>query len=316
VLFAATADEEAGGWQGAGWLVEHRPEWLRAAAALNECGGVSVEIGGRRFYAIGVGEKGFSVYRIVVHGTWGHGSMPRPDNAAVRAAAIATALAVPEPARPTAVMERSIALVAAELGGAAAGRVRRVVDPDPAVAEAAIDDMCDAMYARATRALLRDTISPNMIAAGVKYNVIPGVAEVTVDCRTLPGTTEPQMRDVVRRRIRERLGDEVADACEIELVITAPAVESSTDEPLYAILESTLRDHDPDGIPMPVMVPFATDAKHTARLGVLTFGFSPLKLAPDERFLERFHGVDERVSLDALRFGLPVLYDVVRRFCG
>jgi acetylornithine deacetylase/succinyl-diaminopimelate desuccinylase-like protein len=112
------------------------------------------------------------------------------------------------------------------------------------------------------------------------------------------------------------VGDEVADACEIELVITAPAVESSTDEPLYAILESALRDHDPDGIPMPVMVPFATDAKHTARLGVPTFGFSPLKLAPDERFLERFHGIDERVSLDALRFGLPVLYDVVRRFCG
>ncbi len=64
------------------------------------------------------------------------------------------------------------------------------------------------------------------------------------------------------------------------------------------------------------MVPFATDAKHTAKLGVPTYGFSPLQLDPAERFLERFHGVDERVSLDALRFGLPVLYDVVRRFCG
>ena len=78
----------------------------------------------------------------------------------------------------------------------------------------------------------------------------------------------------------------------------------------------TIRDHDPDGIPLPVMAPFATDAKHTDALGTPTYGFSPLRLDPDERFLERFHGVDERVSVDALRWGLPVLYDVVRRFCG
>ena len=77
-----------------------------------------------------------------------------------------------------------------------------------------------------------------------------------------------------------------------------------------------MREHDPDGVPVPVMVPFATDAKHTVRLDVPTYGFSPLRLDPGERFLERFHGVDERVGVDALRWGLPVLYDVVRRFCG
>jgi acetylornithine deacetylase/succinyl-diaminopimelate desuccinylase-like protein len=99
-------------------------------------------------------------------------------------------------------------------------------------------------------------------------------------------------------------------------VLVAPAVEASLDTDLYRTMEATLRDHDPDGIPVPVMVPFATDAKHTVRLGVPTYGFSPLQLAPEERFLERFHGEDERVGLAALRFGLPVLYDVVRRFCG
>jgi acetylornithine deacetylase/succinyl-diaminopimelate desuccinylase-like protein len=85
---------------------------------------------------------------------------------------------------------------------------------------------------------------------------------------------------------------------------------------LYDLLAATIREHDPEGIPIPGMVPFATDAKHTARLGVPTYGFSPLRLEPDERFLERFHGIDERVGLDALRWGLPVLYDVVTRFCG
>jgi acetylornithine deacetylase/succinyl-diaminopimelate desuccinylase-like protein len=89
------------------------------------------------------------------------------------------------------------------------------------------------------------------------------------------------------------------------------------DTPLYRIMADTLRDHDPEAVPVPAMAPFSTDAKSTSlRLGVPTYGFSPLKLDPAERFLERFHGIDERVGLDALRWGLPVLYDVVRRFCG
>jgi acetylornithine deacetylase/succinyl-diaminopimelate desuccinylase-like protein len=145
----------------------------------------------------------------------------------------------------------------------------------------------------------------------VKYNVIPGEAEIVIDCRVLPGTSPEAMH----ADVKARLGD-LTDRCEIERVIGAPPVEASTDTPLYRLLERTIRDHDPDGVPLPVMMPFATDAKHTAKLGVPTYGFSPLRLAPDERFLERFHGVDERVGLDALRWGLPVLYDVVRRYCG
>ena len=101
-----------------------------------------------------------------------------------------------------------------------------------------------------------------------------------------------------------------------EPLVGGEPVESAADGPLWDILVATLRDHDPDAIPLPVMAPFATDAKHTATVGTPTYGFSPLRLDPDERFLERFHGVDERVSIDALRWGLPVLYDVVRRFCS
>jgi len=114
VLFAATADEEAGGHAGAGWLAAHRPETLRAAGALNECGGVSIELAGRRLYPIQVAEKGFAVYRISVRGTWGHGSMPRDDNAAVRAAHAVTRLATPGEPRLTGPMERLFA----ELGEA------------------------------------------------------------------------------------------------------------------------------------------------------------------------------------------------------
>jgi acetylornithine deacetylase/succinyl-diaminopimelate desuccinylase-like protein len=312
VLFASTADEEAGGLQGAAWVVEHRPEWLRSAGALNEAGGFSVEFAGRRFYPIQVAEKGYANYRITVHGTWGHASVPRPDNAAVRAAAIVARLAVPGPPRATPVVTTLFEAIATHLDEPTRHLIRRILDPDPATSASALAHLCEPMYALTAAALLRDTISPDVVHAGIKYNVIPGVAGIEIDCRTLPGTDEAAMR----QQVRERIGEELWSHCEVEPFLVGPSVEAPADTELYAVMESTLRDHDPEGIPVPAMTPFATDAKHTMKLGIETYGFSPLRLDPAERFVERFHGVDERVSLEALRFGLPVLYDVVRRFCG
>jgi acetylornithine deacetylase/succinyl-diaminopimelate desuccinylase-like protein len=314
VLFTSAADEEAGSTDGARWLAAHRPEWLQAAGAVNECGGVSVTVAGRRLYPIQVAEKGFVPYRIHVSGTWGHGSMPRDDNAAVRAARIVERLAAPGPIRMTPVMARFLEAAAAVLPGDAATVLRRIADAElePEATDRAIDELCEPMYARALRAMIRDTLSPNVLEAGVKYNVIPGDAIVEVDCRILPGTTERDMLAEVERRI----GKDVLPACRIERLAFGEPVESPAEGPLWDTLVATLIDHDPDGIPLPVMAPFATDAKATSIVGTPTYGFSPFRLEPDERFLERFHGVDERISLDALRFGLPVLYDVVRRFCG
>jgi acetylornithine deacetylase/succinyl-diaminopimelate desuccinylase-like protein len=311
VLFTCTADEEAGGDAGAKWVARERPEWLRAAGAVNECGGVSVTVAGKRFYPIQVAEKGFAPYRIHVTGTWGHGSMPRADNAAVMAARIVERLATPGPVHVTQVMARFLDTVAAELPPRVAAVLRAMAAGDRD-AETALDDACDPMYARTVRALIRDTLSPDVIHAGVKYNVIPGDAVIEVDCRVLPGTTEAEIRAEVERRI----GPDLLPACDIQLLTWGAPVEEPAEGPLWDILVATLRDHDPDAIPVPVMAPWGTDAKSTAPMGVPTFGYSPLRLDPDERFLERFHGVDERVSVEALRFGLPVLYDVVRRFCG
>ena len=315
VLFTCTADEEAGGTAGAKWIVDERPDWLRAAGAVNECGGVTVTVAGRRLYPIQVAEKGYAAYRIAVRGTWGHGSMPRPDNAAVLAAEVVARLSAPEPARVTPVMARFLEQAAAVMPTSTAVILRGLASDDPAASASAATAMqaaCDPMYARALSALLRDTISPDVIHAGIKYNVIPGDAMVEVDCRILPGTTEPQMRQV----LVDRLGLDLASACDIELFVFGAPVEAPADGELFDLLVSTILEHDPEAIPLPAMVPFATDAKQTQRLGVPTYGFSPLRLDPDERFLELFHGVDERVSIEALRWGLPVLYDVVRRFCG
>lgn len=324
VLFASTADEEAGGLAGAGWLAMEHPEDLRAAAAINEAGGVAVEVGGgRRIYPIQVAEKGTTTYRLTFHGTWGHGSMPRHDNALVLAAEAVVRLSTPWPVRLTDVTRRFLdgAVEAAAAGPAAANPddpivriLRGLASGDPRASAKALEAVCSPVYARALDAMLRDTLSANVLHAGVKFNVIPGQAVLEIDCRRLPGTTEPDME----ARIRERLGPDLAATARIELLIGNDAVVSPWEDPagLYPILEAVVREHDPDGVPLPVMAPFSTDAKHLQDLGVPTFGFSPLRQPPGETYLDRYHGIDERVSLDGLRWGLPVLYDAVRRFCG
>jgi acetylornithine deacetylase/succinyl-diaminopimelate desuccinylase-like protein len=171
--------------------------------------------------------------------------------------------------------------------------------------------MCDEGYARILRSVMRDTMSPDVLHAGVRHNVIPGEATIEVDCRTLPGTSEGG----VREELVARLGD-LAPRCTIDHLLSAPPVEAPAEGDVYELLAATVRDHDPDGVPVPMIVPFASDAKHLMRLGVPAYGFSPLRLDPEDRFLQLFHATDERIGLDALRWGLPVLYDVVVRFCG
>jgi acetylornithine deacetylase/succinyl-diaminopimelate desuccinylase-like protein len=316
VLFASTADEEAGGVAGAGWLASEHPEHLTAAAAINEAGGVAVYAGSRRLYPIQVAEKGTTSYRLTFHGTWGHGSMPRPDNAVVLAAQAIERIAVPSPARMTEVTRAFLdgAIAATRESDPAIARLlQAVASGGPNASALALAGVCLPIYARALDAMLRDTISPNVVHGGVKFNVIPGAATLEIDCRRLPGTSEADLE----ARIRERLGPELASVTDIELMVASEALVAPFDDAagLYPILEAAIRAADPDGVPLPVMAPFGTDAKYLLELGTPVFGFSPLRQPPDETYLERWHGVDERVSVEGLRWGLPVLYDAVRRFC-
>ena len=317
VLFASTADEEAGGLAGAGWLAAEHPEHLRAAAAINEAGGVAVDVRGRRLYPIQVAEKGITTYRLTFRGTWGHGSMPRRDNAIVLAAEAVVRLSRPERTRLTDVTRRFLE-GAAEALESSEPRTTRLLQACIAgatgISAGRLAGLLSPVYGRALDAMLRDTLSTNVLHAGVKYNVIPGTAVLEIDCRRLPGTSEPDLE----ARIIDRLGPDLAAVTDIELIIATDPIVADYEDPdgLYPVLEAVIRDHDHDGVPLPVMAPFGTDAKHLLGLGVPTFGFSPLRQPPGETYLDRYHGVDERVSLDGLRWGLPVLYDAVRRFCG
>ena len=317
VLFASTADEEAGGLAGAGWLAAEHPEHLRAAAAINEAGGVAVDVRGRRLYPIQVAEKGITTYRLTFHGTWGHGSMPRRDNAIRLAAEAVARLSSPEPTRLTSVTTAFLEGAAEALAATepqTSRLLRACVAGSTGISAGRLAGLLSPVYGRALDAMLRDTVSTNVLHAGIKYNVIPGEAVLEIDCRRLPGTSEPDME----ARIIERLGPELAAVTDVELIIATDAVVAEYDDPegLFPVLQAVIRDHDPEGVPLPVMAPFGTDAKHLLGLGVPTFGFSPLRQPPGETYLDRYHGIDERVSLEGLRWGLPVLYDAVRRFCG
>ena len=192
--------------------------------------------------------------------------------------------------------------------------LRAAASGDPRASALGLAAMCLPVYARVLDAMLRDTLSPNIVHGGVKANVIPGTASLEVDVRRLPGSTE----DDIEARIRERLGPALSDVTDIQIVISSDPVVHAYEAPdgLFPILEAVIRDHDPDAIPVPAMAPFGTDAKHLVDLGVPTFGFSPLRQPVGETYIERWHGIDERVSIAGLRWGLPVLYDAVRRFCG
>jgi acetylornithine deacetylase/succinyl-diaminopimelate desuccinylase-like protein len=310
IIFATVADEEAGGAYGAGHWAAQRPDLFsdasgrRAAAAVNEVGGYSMTIGGRRVYGIQVAEKGIAWTRMLSTGTPGHGSMPHPDNAALKLAEAVTRLAAAQrPARLTPVVDAFFAVLGL---GTVTDRVRAGDEPGAfAALEVAVDDP---LLRRSLAAMLRDTVTPNMIHAGKKMNVIPGSGEAQIDVRTLPGTDQ----DALLAEMQATVGALAL----VEPVLLLPAIEAPGDAPIVSLMRSALLAADPDAVAAPMMITPGTDAKALATLGIPTYGFAPLRLAPDMPFLSLFHGHDERVPVSALRFGLPVLHEVVSRFVG
>jgi acetylornithine deacetylase/succinyl-diaminopimelate desuccinylase-like protein len=311
VIFAAVADEEAGGEHGARGLVEQRPELFHdaqgrpASAAINEVGGYSITLGGRRYYTVQVAEKGIVWTRLRSTGTPGHGSMPHADNAAIKLAAAVTALADDQSRRSA----RVIPVVADFLGAMGLADIAERAERDPAGASALMSELVeDPVMRRSLDAMLRDTVTPNVMRAGKKVNVIPGAGEAEVDVRTLPGTDQAALL----AHLQQVVGDDAT----VEAVATLPAVEWPADAEIVRLMDSALRTADPEGIPVPMMITPGTDAKALASLGIPCYGFAPVRLDPDVPFLSLFHGHDERLPVSALAFGLPVLAEVVAGYAG
>jgi acetylornithine deacetylase/succinyl-diaminopimelate desuccinylase-like protein len=307
VIFAALADEEAGGEHGALHWVSTRPDLFAseagvpAAAALNEVGGYSIAIGERRAYAIQVAEKGIIWTRLGATGTPGHGSMPHAENAALRLVEAMARLAAAPPTGDPPLVVREF------FDGLGLGEVADLVPDDHAAALAALDRAVpDPTMRRSLGAMLRDTVTPTVIRVGTKVNVIPGEGMAELDVRTLPGTDQAAFA----AQLQEIAGPDVT----VEAVMSMPAIEADASAPIVDLMRDALLRADPGALPLPMMITLGTDAKALDRIGIPTYGFVPLRLDAGTPFLDLFHANDERVPVSAIEFGTPVLDEVVRRF--
>jgi acetylornithine deacetylase/succinyl-diaminopimelate desuccinylase-like protein len=289
IVLAFVADEEAGGTYGAHWLVDNHPElFADCTEAISEVGGFSVTVGSDlRLYLIQTAEKGIGWLRLRAQGRPGHGSMVHPDNAVTELARAVTRIGEHEfPIHVTPTLRRFLTTLADVTG--------LPVDPDdPEPALKHLGGM-----ARMIGATMRNTANPTMLQAGYKANVIPGSAEATIDCRFLPGY-EQELYDTIDELIGEHLSRET---------ITADiAVETDFDGEIVDAMAAALKAEDPTGVPIPYLMSGGTDAKSFSQLGIRNFGFSPLLLPPELDFAALFHGIDERVPVSALQFGVRVL---------
>lgn len=288
VVLAFLADEEAGGHQGAHRLVEtHRHLFDGVTEGIGEVGGFSFTVGDVRLYLIETAEKGLAWMRLTARGRAGHGSMTNDDNAVTELCAAVARLGRHRfPVRVTATVRSFLTEVSHVLG--------LTLDPD---------DM-DGVVARLgplailIGATLRNTANPTMLDAGYKANVIPGEASAVVDGRFLPGFEQEFLDEV-----DAVLGPNVRR----EWVVHDTALETPFEGRLVDAACAALRAEDPIARPVPYTLSGGTDAKAFARLGIRCIGFAPLQLPPDLDFAGMFHGVDERVPVDALRFGVRTL---------
>jgi acetylornithine deacetylase/succinyl-diaminopimelate desuccinylase-like protein len=308
VIFAAVADEEAGCSHGSRWLVDNYADLVRAEYAMGEVGGYSMHLGRGVFYPVQVAEKGLCWVRGRVRGQPGHGSMPRNDTAVVRLAeAVARLGEKGLPVHVTPYMRDLVSAVASRQPAPLRPLLERLLHP--AIAPYVLRALPDRSLARGLGAMLANTASPTVLRAGSKINVIPGMAEVELDGRVLPGQTEADFL----RELGTVLGPEV----ELEVLQSAPpTVTEPMASPLFDAIRETIAARDPGAMVVPYLMPGFTDAKYFTKLGAKWYGFSPVQIPRGMRFADMFHGNDERIPVEGLKWGANVLYDLVRRFCA
>jgi len=306
VILALVADEETGCDWGSAWLVANHPELVRAEYALGEIGGFTLHMEGKRFYPIQIAQKGVLWIEARAKGEAGHGSMPREKSAVGDlSGAISRIATTPLPTHRPAATAAFIDGVADALGGVKGGLMRGLLVPR--LAPLILRALPDRALARTLRAVLSNTASPTVLTAGEKINVIPATATALIDGRPLPGPAGRQLLE----ELRELAGPDV----ELLVQREADALEFSHETPLFESLAAAIRRADPEGIPVPYMVPGFTDALAFSQVGATWYGFAPLRLPEGVAFSELFHNADERIPVEGFRFGLRLLFDAVQDFC-
>lgn len=305
ILFCALSDEEAGGDWGAKFLAEEHPELFAGVKyALGEFGGFSLYLGGKRLYMIQVAEKQIGWMKVTFRGPAGHGSTPTRGGAMAKLARFLTRLDQERlPVHITPSVRQMIDAIATRVGGAQGFVLRRLLNP-------ALTDPVVRLLGPAGETfdpLLHNTATPTILHGGTKINVIPGEVSIELDGRILPGLRP----EVLVEEVRALAGPEA----EIELV-RFDAGPTETDPGLLPLLDETLRAMDPEGLSVPLVLPGVTDGRHLARIGIQSYGFTPMQLPPDFAFVKSIHAADERIPAAAVDWGAEAVYRVLVNYKG
>ena len=289
IVLAFFADEEAGMTFGSRWMAAEHPEvFAGCSEAISEVGGFSVTVAdGKRLYFVEAAQKGIHWMKLTAHGRAGHGSMINDENALTSIAeAVAKIGRYEWPQRYTKTVKALFSKIAQ-----VTGKKYDESDLRPLLSEIG-------PTARMIGATLQNTANPTMLEAGYKANVIPGSASAVIDGRFLPGYEEE-----LNKTIREIIGPDIS----IETISRDIALEIGFEGDLVEAMCKAITTFDPEGIPVPYLMSGGTDNKALSELGIIGYGFSPLQLPADLDFMALFHGVDERVPISGLEFGVKVL---------
>ena len=303
VILALVSDEEGGGDSGAKCLVENLAELFQGDRyAIGEFGGFSYEIGRQRFYPIMVAEKQICHLRATLSGPGGHGSMPHRDGAVGRMASFLRRLEQRRlPVHVTPVTRSMVETISSKLAWPQGMVFRQLLKPQ--MTNTVLGLMGD--KGASFEPLLRNTANPTVIRAGEQINVAPSKVEVDLDGRLLPGYSP---EDLISELVAISGGE-----LELEVIRHDPG-PSEPDMALFETLKDILRSVDSDGEPVLILLPGATDARFSSRLGIQMYGYLPMKLPPDLEFSHLIHGPDERIPVDAITFGTEAIFQLMHRF--
>ena len=298
LLLVVLADEEAGGLEGAAWLTDNHPELFAGVRhTIGEGGGYSNIVGGVRFYPIMVSEKRGCQVLATLRGPGGHGSLPMRGGAMAKLGEVLLTLNRSRlPVHLTAAVKLQLEAMRDALSGDLADSFARLLDP--AQTDAVLDRM--GVAGRSLDATLHNTVNATIVEGGLKINVIPSEVRLSLDGRPLAGL-RPERPDCAR------CGALVGEEPEIE-VVKLGAAQPEPDLSGFGVLADIIRELDPEGVPVPYLVSGGTDGRHFAKLGINTYGFTPVTLPPGFDAWATIHDADERIPADALDFGTEAIF--------
>ncbi|HIQ05531.1 MAG TPA: M20/M25/M40 family metallo-hydrolase, partial [Anaerolineae bacterium] len=303
VMLTIVSDEEAGGDYGAGYLVEtHAALFEGIRYAIGEFGGFTLHFGLRKFYPIMVAEKQTCWMKATVRGPGGHGAFPVRGGAMAKLGQLLQQLDKHHlPVHITPVVRQMLETMSSTLPSPTNQLLSQLLDPS--LTDKVLDELGEMGWFFSP--MFHNTVSPTIIRGGQKINVIPNEITLELDGRLLPGYSPADMMN----ELREIVGDEV----EIELVRHDPSF-AELDMGLFDTLADILREADPDGIPVPLLMAACTDGRFFSRLGIQTYGFLPMNLPAEFNFLRTVHAANERIPVEAVDFGTEAIYKALQRF--